>query len=302
MKPIRLPARLLLALLALAGLSVICLSACGTLGEDGKPAAGSARADGRRAPRTRVLLIGHRPDHPHGTHMYLHECRLLATCLEQTIGVEAVVADGWPKEKRLLDDVDAIVLYSSAGGDLLLGGPHRKEFESLLARGVGYTAIHWATADNKVARGPEYLEVLGGWFNFAHCGLNVTRGTLIQSQSQSQSQPEHPICRGWKPYDLHEEYYLNMKFHPKSTPVIEVEIDGKRQVVAWVLERRGGGRSFGTTLGHFHENFTIEAFRRAIVNGILWTARLEVPEGGAPCAIGEKARRLDPPVAASPGK
>jgi hypothetical protein len=40
--------------------------------------------------------------------------------------------------------------------------------------------------------------------------------------------------------------------------------------------------------GHFHENFCEKAFRQAIVNGILWTARIEVPEHGAPrqgCAI-----------------
>jgi type 1 glutamine amidotransferase len=55
-----------------------------------------------------------------------------------------------------------------------------------------------------------------------------------------------------------------------------------------VFEREGKsessgptGRSFGTTLGHFHDNFANESFRRLIVNGILWSARIDVPPDGA---------------------
>ena len=69
-------------------------------------------------------------------------------------------------------------------------------------------------------------------------------------------------------------------------------IDEKEQVLAWSLEREGGGRSLGTTLGHFHDNFAIEAFRRAIVNGILWSAGVEVPEQGAPVELGDDMLKL----------
>jgi hypothetical protein len=65
-------------------------------------------------------------------------------------------------------------------------------------------------------------------------------------------------------------------------------------IVGWVFERPGGGRSFGTTLGHPYSNFQIEAFRRMIVNGILWAAHVEVPAGGAPVNIGEKELALPP--------
>jgi hypothetical protein len=36
----------------------------------------------------------------------------------------------------------------------------------------------------------------------------------------------------------------------------------------------------------------IEPFRRFIVNGILWTPRCEIPEGGAPCKVSEDDLRL----------
>ena len=44
---------------------------------------------------------------------------------------------------------------------------------------------------------------------------------------------------------------------------------------------RDGGRSFGFTGGHFHHNWANENFRRLVTNGILWTAKIEVPTGGA---------------------
>ena len=53
--------------------------------------------------------------------------------------------------------------------------------------------------------------------------------------------------------------------------------------------------SFGITLGHFHPNYGIESFRKAIINGILWTANIEVPKNGAYVTIdAEKDMKLGP--------
>ena len=62
------------------------------------------------------------------------------------------------------------------------------------------------------------------------------------------------------------------------------------QAVGWVYERPGsnGGRSYGNTLGHFHELFGKEPFRRMLVNGILWTAHHKIPQAGAPCVLNEE--------------
>jgi type 1 glutamine amidotransferase len=70
------------------------------------------------------------------------------------------------------------------------------------------------------------------------------------------------------------------------------ERGGKDVVVGWIYERRDGGRSFATTLGHPSKNFQIEAFRRMIVNAILWTAKKDVPQDGAPVGLSEEALAL----------
>lgn len=246
-------------------------------------------AHAQQTSNAKILLVGTRPDHPWATHMYSHECRVLAQCLRLTGGVEAITVEDWPRDPAMLAGVKSLVFYSRPAGDIVLSNKHREAFEALMAQGVGYVAIHWAT-DADLKRGPDYLDVLGGWFNFAHSGLKITTAPLRQLA------PEHPISRGWKEFALHDEFYLNLKFHERATPILQVPVDGKQQTVAWVFERDGPqrGRSFGTTLGHFHENFEIEAFRRFLVNGILWTAGVDIPQSGAVVQVADADLKLPP--------
>lgn len=232
----------------------------------------------------KIVLIGHKPDHPPGTHLYLDECRLLAKCLEQTPGVSAVVSDGWPQDAAIVQDVSAIALYTSPGAEILFKGAQADRVGELLRQGVGLAALHWATgigdANNEALR-ERYLQSLGGIFGFGWSGLDISDSRVAQTDRQ------HPVCRGWPDFDLKDEWYLDLKFLPSARPLAKVRVKDKDQIVAWAYQRpdSAGGRSYGNTLGHFHENFLLEPFRRAIVNGILWTARCEIPEGGAPCAL-----------------
>jgi hypothetical protein len=55
--------------------------------------------------------------------------------------------------------------------------------------------------------------------------------------------------------------------------------------VAWVVERADGGRGFGFTGGHFHRNWENENFRKLVLNGLLWVAKADVPDGGVPSVV-----------------
>ena len=240
----------------------------------------------------RILLIGHDLDHAWGTHMYLPTCNILAKCLMQTPGVNALVSDGWPKDKSVLKGIDAVVLYSSPGGEILLDGDQAAEVDRLMKQGVGLVCIHWATGlkkENEQRLGEKWMSTLGGmWLHFV--------GLKIDDSNLRQLNPEHPICNGWEEYELNDEFYLNTQVAPGSETLLEVEVDGKKVPVAWVFERpiSKGGRSFGTTLGHFHRNFKIEAFRRMIINAILWSAHVQLPLGGAPVAVTAEDLQLPP--------
>ena len=239
---------------------------------------------------TRVLFIGKEPDHPWGTHMYLHASKVLARCVELSGNVETTVVSRWPKDPNVLKDVDTIVVYSNPAAELLLGGPHRTEFKKLMDRGVGLVTIHWASTvrkENFDRLGPEWMKILGGTW-ISNVGLSTERSTLRRVA------PQHPISRGWKTGPFRDEFYLHPKLGPGATPVLEVTAKGEPLVVGWSYERTNGGRSFATTLGHFYDNFVRDDFRRILVNAILWTAHRKVPDAGAPVNLTREQLALPP--------
>jgi type 1 glutamine amidotransferase len=240
--------------------------------------------------KAKILFIGKDPDHPYGTHMYMHACGMLARCVELTPGLEAAVSNGWPKDGKTLDGVKSIVVYATPAAELLLDGPHRSQVDELMKKGVGLATIHWASSvrkENLERLGQTWLDYVGGTW-ISNVGLSGGKSPL------QQAEPEHPICRGWRTYEIEDEYYLNPLIK-KAKPLLKVrERQGQEVVVGWVFERPSGGRSFCTTLGHPYQNFQIEAFRRMIVNGILWTAHVDIPAQGAPVNVGKEV--LDLPL------
>jgi type 1 glutamine amidotransferase len=257
----------------------------GLLALCGGPAAGQEKL------KTKILLIGKDPDHPYGSHMYMHTCGVLARCLELTPGVEAAVSNGWPKDAKTLEGVKAIVVYTSPAAELLLDGPHKDQVDALMKKAVGLVTIHWASSVNKKnfeRLGPTWLGYLGGTW-VSNVGLSGGASPLRQLV------PGHPVCRGWSDYEIDDEYYLDPVIGDKATPLLKVrERKGKEVIVGWAFERPGGGRSFATTLGHPYKNFQTDAFRRMIVNAILWTAHVEVPRQGAPVNVGQDVLALPP--------
>lgn len=245
-----------------------------------------------KANATKILLLATPADHAYGTHMYREGCELMAKCLRQTSGVEAVVHTGWPSDPKMVEGVSAIAVYS-APGDFVLRGPHRQQFEKLMRQGVGFSAVHWGTGA-RPDRAEQYKSILGGYYTNKF-GLNTTNTTVEQVALQ------HPICRGWKQFDLKDEIYLNPDLQPGTQAIAKVcvpkppDTTPKDHTVVWAYERPdGGGKSFGCTLGHFHELFGIKAFRVLLTNGVLWTAGIQVPRGGAACELDAADLELPP--------
>ncbi len=241
------------------------------------------------AAKAKVLLIGKKPDHPFGTHMYMHTCGMLAKCLARAEGVETVISEGWPTDEETLQDLSTIVVYTNPGAELLLDGPHRQQVHAQIKKGVGLVTIHWASAvrkQNLERLGPRWFSYLGGTW-VSNVGLHTGDSTLKQIKT------DHPICQGWTDFQIHDEYYLNPTI-TEATPLLQVTVRKKAVVVGWAFERPDGGRSYGTTLGHFYRNFQKEPFRRMVVNAILWTAKVDLPESGADVGLSQEDLALPP--------
>jgi len=258
--------------------------------------------------KTKILLITQRLDHfinpekrpepGREVHMYEDGCKILAKCLEQTPNVETVICDKWPKDPAIKKDIGAIVLFTDPGYMVLFTEENEKEVADLLKKGVGLTAIHWATGQKATDEAWRrntipWLKALGGMDGIA--------GNNMSTAKVEKVIPDHPISRGVPEFDLEEEYYMNPALLAWAKPLFKARltIDGRAldNPVAWVYDRYSderflGGRSYGVTLGHYHMNWRLEALRRLVVNGILWTAHLEIPKNGAPCAVSEQDLKL----------
>ncbi len=245
----------------------------------------------------KIVLVAGTPSHGPGAHEFNAGTLLLDQCLRQNKGVETVVVKGgWPADESVFDGASAIVLYMDGGARHPMIEDKRLEtLGKRMAKGVGLACLHYAVEVPKENGGPELLDWIGGFYDRPF-SLNPHNDVPV-----SQASPKHPISRGWKSFSGNDEWYYKIRFRegdkrlqPILTAMLPKDAPNK-ETLAWAVERTDGGRGFGFTGGHFHQNWGIEDFRRMVVNAILWTAKVDVPNHGAKCEItaGDLAGNLD---------
>ncbi len=149
-------------------------------------------------------------------------------------------------------------------------------FQRAAKRGAGMVALHWGTGTKEAKYIDEYLKIWGG----SHGGPDRKYKVL---ETDVTPQSKHPIATGLAPFKAKDEFYYELKLvkpEGSTKPVLSADIDGKAHTVAWAWERPDGGRSFGFTGLHFHENWKRKEYRRLVAQGTLWTVKLPIPEKG----------------------
>ena len=262
-------------------------------------------AAAEKAKTRKIVLIGMKRDHGPGEHEYMAGLKILAECLKQTPGVEPVIlkveydAKGFGPNAKALNGAHSVVCFLRAGGAFLLKNQERKlQILKLLKRGTGFVALHWAVEGPKDV-GTSYMDILGGYYEPGFSD-NPHNTTTVRA-----ADAKHPIARGWKPFQARDEFYFKIRLLEGAKPAIIAKTlkgndkkDYQDQTIGWVYTRKdnkgdlGPGRSFGFTGCHFHINFGIPEFRRLIVNGMLWTADVKVPEKGAPVKLKMKVPKV----------
>ncbi len=254
---------------------------------------------------TKIVLVAGRTSHGPGDHEFFAGSALLMKMLRQTPGVFPVMArDGWPKNPKTFEDAKSVVFYmDGGGGHPILNKGHKEIVQKLMDKKVGFVNLHYAVEYPK-SQSEHVLSWLGGYYE---TGFSTNPHWVAKFETF----PKHAITRGVKPFEIKDEWYFNIRFKPESkgvTPILEAtppdgvrgtadakKHKGRKEVVAWTHERADGGRSFGFTGGHTHNNWGDENFRRLVVNSILWSAGVEVPATGAKVEMNasELKRNLD---------
>jgi hypothetical protein len=63
----------------------------------------------------------------------------------------------------------------------------------------------------------------------------------------------------------------------------------KQEIVAWAVQRPDGGRGLGIVVPHFFRNWRMDDLRTLVLNGVCWTAKLDIPPEGIQVAIPDLA-------------
>ena len=153
----------------------------------------------------------------------------------------------------------------------------------------------------------EFIDWLGGAFE-------INWSVNPHWDANFKELPKHPISSGVKPFVTNDEWYFHMRFRPgmkgvtpilsdvapdstmsrpdghhSGNPAVREEVKNKvPQHVAWAVQRDDGGRGFGFTGGHFHAGWKNDDQRKLVLNAILWTAKMDVPEEGVKSAVTEE--------------
>lgn len=279
------------------------------------------------APKRLVLVAG-KPSHPPRMHEFNAGTQLLAKCMQSFPQVQIdVVKNGWPEDESIFDKADAIVFYMDGGGGHALvqeNGRRLKLAEEWTRKGVGIGCMHFGVEVVRDQAGAQFQRWIGGYYeNMFSCNpIWEPKFTAL---------PDHPITRGVKPFQVKDEWYFNMRFigdipgniasqqgDLKFQPILVAEPSdavrngpyvypqgpyphiqankGRAEAMMWAVERPDGGRGFGFTGGHFHDNWGNDDFRKAVLNAFVWLTKTEVPAAGIESTVtaAELDLNLDP--------
>jgi type 1 glutamine amidotransferase len=282
----------------------IALVSTGAIARTQTPAQAPASTTGK----TVMFLAGPKDHGIAGRHEYEKDLRTLAQALETSpnlTGVATKVVVGRaPRDLAAYKDVAAIVIESSSDRDERETHPlfppeptttkhtydpetlaYLKELDALIKKGVGVVILHYANWVEHWTARRYVLDWTGG--------LWVQGGSRnpVDDWSMSLKNETHPVLRGVKPWTYRDEVFCRFFLPPdlKRTELLvgtPAKAPTGPQLAAWAYEREGGGRSVVFGGMDFHDNLrNVEDFRRVLLNGIAWTAGLEVPAGGVQSTV-----------------
>lgn len=249
----------------------------------------------------KVVYVAGKPSH--AARMHEHNAgALLAQKLLHTHHADKVhvttYLNGWPNDASAFQNADALVIQSD-GGPRHPGYWHLRQIDYLREQGVGVGMLHYAVEMTPGEPNDTLIAATGGAFEINHSVNPHWDGSF-------QALPRHPVARGVKPFTIHDEWYFNMRFikdmagvtpilsaippeetmsrpdgdHSGNPEVRKMVVEKQAQHLCWVIERSEGGRGFGFTGLHYHDNWAQEDFRKTILNAICWIAGAEIPAGG----------------------
>ncbi len=174
-------------------------------------------------------------------------------------------------------DYDVIVMYDMAKGFT----PEQKQaFVELLQKGIGVVSLHHNMGAHR--DWDEFRKIIGGKFVFKPGkidGKDCPKSTWAHGQDLKVSiaDKDHPITKGLKGFEIHDETYGKYYTSPDVTVLLMTDNPKNDPELAWVKDY-GKSRVFYFMLGHDAKAWANPNFPEIIKRGIRWTARKDQPK------------------------
>jgi type 1 glutamine amidotransferase len=265
---------------------------------------GGITAMGAEAP-TRVLIVVGPSNHPPGTHEVSAGARVVKHCLEHAEnlkGFQALVVSDWPNDPDLLEGIATVVFSGDRfpPAEMKDGKRAMADLTKMMDRGCGIVCFHYATglgADHVAPDGDHpLLRWMGGYFA-TRCPHHQSVAKIYDAAKIEPTDAKHPVLRGWQPFTVRDEPYIKNYFG-KDGPAANVTALAtsllppeapQRETVAWAVLRQDGGRGVGVVMPHFYKNWQVDDLRMLILNGVVWTAKRDVPAEGVKTTLPDLA-------------
>lgn len=271
-----------------------------------------AQGDLAAEPTKKLVLVAGKPSHPPRMHEFNAGVQLLAKCLADYPGLQVeTVLNGWPPDDKVFEAANAVVFYMDGGGKhevVQENGRRLALVDGWTKQGVGIGCMHYGVEVVAEQAGAEFKRWIGGHYEHMFSCNPIWEPNFAAF-------PDHPITRGVEPFAIKDEWYFNMRFvadiagnepanieGTKFTPIlVSTPSDavrdgpyvyppgpyphiqahrGRAEAMLWAVERPDGGRGFGFTGGHFHDNWGNDQFRKVVLNALVWLAKADVPATG----------------------
>lgn len=169
-------------------------------------------------------------------------------------------------------DYDVIVMYDMVAG---ITPEQQEAFLALLKKGIGLVSLHHNMGAH--ADWDQFPNVIGGKFFLKPGEIDGEKHPKPSGWEHDQdlkvsvADPKHPITRGLKDFEIHDEVYNNYYTSPKVRVLLKTDHPKNDPELAWV-KRFGNSRVFYLMLGHDHAAYENPNYREILARGIRWAA------------------------------
>ena len=162
-----------------------------------------------------------------------------------------------------LSSYDGLIIYANIDK---INQDQEKSLLDYVASGKGFIPLHCASYCFQ--NSPKYIELVGGQFKSHKTG---TFRTVL-------AEVDHPILRGYEPFESWDETYVHTKHNEKDRIVLEYRVEKNvKEPYTWV-RTHGKGRVFYTAWGHDQKTWTNPGFANLVERGIRWAVGDDVAQ------------------------